>query len=314
MKESLLQYLVCPECKASFDLAVEARDEQEIEQGKLHCQGCSATYPIIKWIPRFVGTDSYAESFSFQWKIHRKTQVDSLAGHGESRKDFAEKTALTKSELKGGLVLDVGCGTGRYVEIAASFGAEVIGFDLSYAVDAAFANMGRRAGIHLVQADLFKMPFRHAVFDAVYSIGVLHHTPCTREAFGCLPPLVKPGGVLAIWVYVWAGSHSMYLNRVRSITVSLPKPLLYGLCWVCVPILNVIARLPLIWKIALRVPISDQRRGLLWDVLDTFDSYSPRYRWNHTPSEVREWFETAHLEEVEALSNAVSVRGRRPRP
>ena len=131
MKESLMRYLACPGCMGPLALAVEVRDGQEVEGGRLDCQACPAAYPIINGIPRFAATDAYTRSFSYQWNVHRMTQVDSLAGHEESRKAFLLKTSFTDAELKGKLVMDVGCGTGRYMEIAASMGAEVIGVDLS---------------------------------------------------------------------------------------------------------------------------------------------------------------------------------------
>ena len=312
MKPSLLKYLVCPACHGSLDLEVEQRDEQEIERGALRCRPCAAVYPILRSIPRFVPTDAYVKNFSYQWNVHRTTQVDSLAGHGESRQAFFVKTGFEEAELKGKLVLDVGCGTGRFTEIAAECGAEVIGIDLSYAVDAAYANMGRRPGIHIVQADVFKLPFRPTTFDAIYSIGVLHHTPSTQEAFGCLTPLLKAGGEIAIWVYAWGGEYSANLDRVRKLTVHIPQVLLYGLCWVLVPLLHGLARLPLLWRIARRVPTSVQGRGLVWDVLDTFDAWAPRYQWKHTDSEVRAWFELEKLGDIVALKFPVSMRGRKP--
>ena len=312
MKDSLLPHLVCPTCLESLDLTVEHRDRLEIERGALHCRRCAAAYPIVRWIPRFVSSDAYATTFSYQWDIHRKTQVDSLAGHDESRKTFLLKTGFTDAELRKALALDVGCGTGRFMEIAVSMGAAVIGVDLSYAVDSAFANMGRREGVHLVQADLFKLPFRPGTFDTIYSIGVLHHTPSTRDAFLGLPPLVKPGGLIAIWVYGCEEEYTRYVERVRLLTVRIPKRLLYWLCWLCVPVLHTMLRVPLLWRVAVRIPTSEQHRGLRWDVLDTFDQYAPRYRWNHTEPEVREWFEKAGLEDVSALSFPVSMRGRRP--
>ncbi len=312
MKDSLLQYLVCPDCRESLALTVAGRDGEEIERGHLRCGLCARVYPILKGIPRFVETDAYVGSFSFQWNVHRKTQVDSLSGHSESHKTFKTKTGFAESDLTGKLVLDVGCGTGRFMEVAADWGAEVIGLDLSYAVDAAYANMGRRRGIHIVQGDVFKPPFRPSTFDAIYSIGVLHHTPSTKKAFLALPSLLNPAGLIAIWVYVWAGDYSKRLDRVRALTVGLPERLLYGLCWVCVPLLHALARVPLLGRAAQYIPTSNQRRGLAWDVMDTFDVYSPRYQWKHTEPEVMGWFKEAGLEEVLALSFPVSVRGRRP--
>lgn len=310
MKESLLRHLVCPECHGPLTLAVDAREDQEIERGRLRCGPCARDYPILRGVPRFVDTDKYVGSFSFQWNVHRTTQVDSLSGHAESGKTFLMKTGLTGSELKGKLALDVGCGTGRFMEIAAELGAEVIGLDLSFAVDAAYTNMGRRPGIHIVQADVFKPPFRPATFDAIYSIGVLHHTPSTREAFLSLPPLLKPAGVIAIWVYVWSGLYSQRLDRVRSLTVGLPERLLYGLCWIVVPLLHAFAWIPILGRLTNYIPASNQKRGLAWDVMDTFDVYSPRYQWKHTEPEVAGWFKEANLKEIKILNFPVSVRGR----
>lgn len=312
MKESLMRHLVCPGCHGTLDLAIEACEEDEVMEGRLRCQGCSAIYPIVRGIPRFVATDLYVGNFSFQWNVHRRTQVDSLAGHRESRKTFVLKTGFMEPDLNGKLTLDVGCGTGRYMEIAADWGAEIIGVDLSYAVDAAFANLGRHRRIHIVQADVFRLPFRQATFDAVYSIGVLHHTPSTREAFLRLPPLLKPDGIAAIWVYAWAGEYSENVDRVRLLTIHLPKPLLYAICWAAVPLLHLMAKLPLLWRVARRVPTSTQGRGLVWDVLDTFDLWGPRYQWKHSRQEVQEWFREARLAEISTLCFPISMRGRRP--
>lgn len=311
MKDSLLKYLVCPDCKAALNLKVELRDEEEIERGQFDCARCSKSYPIIKGVPRFVRSDAYVSNFSFQWNLHRKTQVDSLSGQSESQQTFLTKTGLTESELKGKLVLDVGCGTGRFMEVAAGMGAEVIGMDLSYAVDAAYTNMGCRPRLHVIQADIFNPPFRPSTFDVIYSIGVLHHTPSTREAFLSLPPLLKPYGIIAVWVYVWAGEYSKRMDRVRVFTIGLPDRLLYVLCWIFVPILHAMAHIPILRSIAQHIPTSNPRPGLAWNVMDTFDVYSPRYQWKHTEPEVVGWFKEACLDEVRVLDFPVSVRGKK---
>ncbi len=309
MKEQLLSYLVCPDCKRSLNLSILDSDGQEIERGELLCSSCSISFPIARGIPRFVSTDAYVKNFSFQWNTHRTTQVDSLAGHSESVNTFRTKTGLSGSELNGKLVLDVGVGTGRFMEVANGLGAEVIGIDLSYAVDAAYTNMGRRVGVHVVQADVFRLPFRSETFDAIYSIGVLHHTPDTSKAFACLPHLLKRDGIVAIWVYVEAGEYSKRLDRMRAVTARIPRFPLYAICWIIVPLLQTMARVPGLRRFAMHVPVSNQGRGLAWDVLDTFDAYSPRYQWKHTESEVVRWFKDANLEDIRILSFPVSVRG-----
>src|SRR3990172_2722911 len=88
----------------------------------------------------------------------------------------------------GKLVLDAGCGFGRHLYYAAEFGAEVVGVDFSAAVEAARANTAGCKGIHLVQADIYRLPFREASFDFAYSLGVLHHLPDPERGFQALVP------------------------------------------------------------------------------------------------------------------------------
>lgn len=309
MKHSLLKMLVCPMCQLELSLTVDVQIGEEIKAGSLSCGQCSNVYPIRNGVPRFVPTDDYVGNFSFEWNVHRKTQVDSIAGHKESHNTFLEKTGLKEEELNGKLVLDVGCGTGRFMEIAAGLGATVVGIDLSYAVDAAYANMGSRPNIHIIQANLFHLPFRAQTFDAIYSIGVLHHTRNTREAFLQLPRLLTKKGAIAIWVYMWAGEYSQHVDRVRKWTTHIPQKLLYALCAAWVPIYYLLHQARWIGKYVRRIPASNQGRGYWWDILDTFDNYSPLYQWKHTSQEVRGWFEEAGLGQVIELSFPVSFRG-----
>ena len=165
------------------------------------CPACRQAHPIVGGVARFVPAEVYADSFGFQWKRFARTQLDSANGTTRSRDTFVEKTGWSLAELKGKRILDVGCGMGRFAEIAADAGAEVYGVDLSRAVEAAYAHLGSRPNVRIFQADVMSLPFEPASFDFIYSIGVLHHTPDTRAAFLRLPALLKPGGAITIWVY-----------------------------------------------------------------------------------------------------------------
>ena len=88
MKEKLLKILACPNCKCEFDLTIAAEEHGEIKEGKLICKSCGAEYPISNYIPRFVKDDKYVDSFSFEWNLHRETQLDSISRTKESEETF----------------------------------------------------------------------------------------------------------------------------------------------------------------------------------------------------------------------------------
>jgi len=311
MKEKLLRLLCCPACKS--DLRLEAAEiiEGEVKEGELVCGGCGKKHPIRGFVPRFVESDKYVGNFSFEWLLYRKTQLDSHNSSSQSRDELLEKTGFTAAELKGRTILDVGCGTGRYMEVAGAEGAEVVGVDLSFAVETAVENLKGKPNMHVVQADVFSLPFKPGVFDFIYSIGVLHHTTSTREAFFKLPRLLAPGGSVSIWVYSNESRYEKARNFVtdvyRFFTSRMPIRLLWLLCHLAIPMyyLKKLGKPGAILEILL--PTSNSR-NVEERVLNTFDWYSPKYQHKHTFAEVEAWFIAAGLR-PRRLGFSVAVTG-----
>ena len=167
---------------------------------RLVCANCKNEIIVENDIPRFVNSDKYVKNFSLEWKIHKKTQVDSFEKKN-SEMNFNKRFGLPVSFWKGKKVLDVGVGVGRYAKVALDAGAEVCGIDLSYAVDVAKENLANYSHISLCQADVFSLPFADESFDVIYSFGVLHHTPDPRKAFHGLLRFLKPGGIICLTLY-----------------------------------------------------------------------------------------------------------------
>ena len=66
-------------------------------------------------IPRFVvPDDDYCENFGFQWQEWRTLQIDRLSGHHLSEERFFRDSRWSADWLKGKLILDAGCGAGRF--------------------------------------------------------------------------------------------------------------------------------------------------------------------------------------------------------
>ena len=288
MKPRLLSFLVCPRCKQELELADHSEADGEILEGILACRPCRSDYPIRKGIPRFVEMDAYVDTFSFEWRKFHDVQIDIRNATDESEKTFHGKTGWTPGDLKGKLVLDVGVGAGRFAEVVSRWGGEVVGIDLSFAVDAAFDNIGRGENVHIVQADLFHLPFAASCFEAMYSIGVLHHTPDTRKAFESVVPLLKKGGEFAVFVYAY-GHYSHFSDIWRKITTRVPYRLLYYLTALSVP-LYYIYQIPWIGLGFRFVFPMSRHPNPRWRWLDTFDWYTPKYQHKHTWPEVYLWY------------------------
>src|SRR5262249_17875305 len=152
-------------------------------------------------------------------------------------------------------LLDAGVGAGRFAERASEKGAEVFGIDLTTAVDAAYRNIGARAGVHLIQADIFALPFRTHTFDLAYSIGVLHHTPDPAEPFSRVADVVKPGGRFAVYLYSRYGISHRMSDVIRHATTRLPFAVMWALSAAAVP-LYYLYRVPILGTLAnLALPI-----------------------------------------------------------
>ena len=112
--------------------------------------------------------------------------------------------AAAEFENSAGLnVLEVGCGLGTDGAQFAKAGANYTGIDLT---DAAVELARKRFdlfGLHgkFQAADAENLPFEDNSFDLVYSHGVLHHTPDTRQAIREIHRVLVPGGRAVVMLY-----------------------------------------------------------------------------------------------------------------
>lgn len=302
--DRILPFLVCTSCQNSLG----------VRQDALACGGCGAQYPVSAGTLRFVASENYASSFGFEWKKHPQTQLDNKRCT-ISERSFFERTGFCPEDLRGKWVLDVGCGTGRFAEVATRWGANVIGVDLSVAAEVAAQNLATR-NFWAIQASVFELPFRPEAFDFIYSIGVLHHTPDCQKAFKQLPPLLTRGGAVAIWLYSAYNPWYRMSDLYRRLTSRMPAKLLHAACELAGPlgaIHHSIRKIPGIGRsissaVNYVLPISlDQRWS--WRVLDTFDWYSPKYQSKHTYEEVFRWFEDCGLVGLRVNHEPIAVSG-----
>jgi SAM-dependent methyltransferase len=289
----------------------------------------TSTAPSREGIPRYVETVDYADTFGAQWQRYRRVQLDSETGKSISRDRLFRGTRWTPEELEGELVLEVGCGAGRFTEVLLAAGARVVAVDATTAVDACRETCGDHPRLSLVQADLFRLPFRPASFDRVFCYGVLQHTPDPERAFRTIVEFVRPGGLIAADVY----RHQEFVDRWtakriwRPLTTRMPPGLLRRIIeWYIprwLPIDNKLKSVPGLGRFLVAVVPCWNPRGLLeltweeevaWTTLDTFDALAPKYDRPQSLEDVRAWCERLDLEDVDVHygGNGIEINARRP--
>lgn len=317
MKRYLADLLACPSCHGDLVCRASRREGIDIVEGSLDCNTCTKSYSIIRGIPRFVDPENYASTFGFQWNHFKADQIDSQNRLTKSYQRFQAETGWSKAELQDKWVLDAGCGAGRFVDVASQADCQVVGVDMSDAVDAAAVNLAGRENIHLVQASIYSLPFKPGSFDFCYCIGVIQHTPDPHGALQALPRILRAGGKIAVTIYErkpWTTFNTKYL--IRPFTRRLPHRLLYAGLAAAMPVLfglaEVLFRLPVLGRLfPFVVPVANYvhekdlplRRRYRWALLDTFDMLSPRYDAPQTESEVRSALSTAGVDSITRLAN-----------
>ena len=185
MKKDVLNILCCPYTGEKLIVENAIYENELIKSGVLTNKNNSKKFEIVNFIPRFVSGDNYSENFGIQWNTFRKTQLDSFSGHPISENRFWNATNWKKEEIRDQWVLDVGCGAGRFAEVALKAGAKVIALDYSNSVEACYENLKHFKNFHVIQADIYNLPFNKRYFKYVYCLGVLQHTPNVKESLRC---------------------------------------------------------------------------------------------------------------------------------
>lgn len=324
MKLKLLDILVCPKCQNDLTLESSEKDSVgDIESGVLKCQSCDEEYKIINGIPRFVPLENYADSFGLQWNLFKSEQVDSQNDFNLSEIRFFTETGWTREWMAGKLILDAGCGAGRFLDVVSKTDAEVVGVDLSNAVDAAKTNNEGRENVHIVQASIYELPFRKETFDGTYCIGVVQHTPDPKKTVKSVAEMVKKGGRVGFFIYerkTWTKFYSKYL--VRPFTKRMKNESLLKLIKGTMPILFLLSevtfRIPVLGKFfSFVIPVSnyvgvnthtnhglDMKQRYRWALMDTFDMLAPEYDEPQTFEEVKEVLESEGIINIKRTTPA----------
>jgi SAM-dependent methyltransferase len=323
MLRSLVELLRDPISGEALTLASsEPREGPEVEKGEL-VAASGAKYPITEGVPSLVRADQFSEgqketveSFSYKWqkaKEYRKTTEGHYVQWYLDRYGFGAEKALADFLKDKKRILDAGTAHGRDAEMyVRNSTATVFGIDISYGIRNAYRDLKGVPSLHLVQADLTKLPFPKAFFDFIGCDQVIHHTPSTRESLRSLLTHLAPGGHVAFYVYRKKGPIREFCDdHIRETTVNMSPD-------ECMKVSEAITKFGKMLsdlKLTIDVPEDidvlgikkgkqDLQRFIYWNVfkcywndtmdwdanvITNFDWYHPLHAHRHSPDEVKTW-------------------------
>ncbi len=111
----------------------------------------------------------------------------------------AAQKALNIDKAVYNAVLDVGCGSGLFFSNITCKAQTVVGVDVSHKLLLKAKTQAKPLGnVHVVQADADHLPFKPAVFDAIFSFTVLQNMPRPKQTLLEFKRQTKTGGKLVV--------------------------------------------------------------------------------------------------------------------
>ena len=184
------------------------------------------------------------ESFGKEWLKFSSFTDKEIKTAGDQYFD------IVPDELYNGkLVLDAGCGTGRWSKYLSSKAGFIEAIDPSDAVFSAGRLLAGCQNVRISKAEISHLPFDDNSFDFVFSLGVLHHIPDTKLAMNDCVKKLKKGGWFLVYLYYNLDNRNIFFkglfyfsNLLRRMISGLPSAAKKLIC----DLLAIIIYMPLV--------------------------------------------------------------------
>lgn len=141
--------------------------------------------------------DRVVADFDDEWSSFSEVGTPELARIFEQYFDLVPSVSFAPERV----VLDAGCGAGRWAYEVARRGPRVVAVDLGLSVEAAARSCAPTGRVDCVEGDLLELPLADASVDWAYTLGVVHHLADPLRALCMVVRAVRPGGMVLVYVY-----------------------------------------------------------------------------------------------------------------
>jgi len=225
--------------------------------------------------------------------------------------DYFEFVDLTKLPTNA-VIMDVGCGSGRWAQFAANYCKVIHLVDPSVdALAVARRNLSGLANCEFHHASTENLPVADNSCDLVYSLGVLHHIPDTASGIRDCVKKLKPGAPFLVYLYYrfdnrpsWFRGLWWISNLMRMLLSRLP----FVIRRIATDLVAIIVYFPLarLSKLVEKVggnpanlPLSIYRDHSLYTMrTDSLDRLGTRLEHRFTRKEIQIMLESAGLENI----------------
>ena len=173
------------------------------------------------------------ESFGNEWEKFDSFDDDEIRKIGNEYFDIVSSDILDKQAV----VLDLGCGSGRWSRYMSDKVKFIEAVDPSKAVLSAVKFNQDRSNIRVTKAGVDNIPFADESFDMIVCLGVLHHLPETGKALAKATKKLKTNGCFLLYLYYKLDNRSFFYklffwlsNLIRIVVSKLPSVLKKIVC------------------------------------------------------------------------------------
>jgi ubiquinone/menaquinone biosynthesis C-methylase UbiE len=134
-----------------------------------------------------------------KWYDALSRNYDELYGEEQNKKHTKVLQVIGKREFK--IIVDVGCGTGKLLELIAPRTKLTLGIDLSLRMLSKGKQGSTSPGIQWIRADASHLPFQDRIADGVTSVSMTESGPVLDEHFSEISRIATEDAMMVMTIF-----------------------------------------------------------------------------------------------------------------